>query len=134
MFFMIFLPRRIPARPLPLPRLSFLLKGFDKSLNGAVIGSLHIVREKTGGQFSRPPMIGNAFTADSLPAAGLITAVTSFLIFLYIAFPHSLSSLFLLGERVHPSHRRFLPFIPPEIQCDILFYSIPGTLKPRFDR
>jgi hypothetical protein len=87
---MIFLPRRIPARTLLLPPPSFFLKGSDKCFNGAVIGLFYIVREKTGGQLSRPPMIGNTFTADSLPTAGLITAVASFLILLYTAFSHSL--------------------------------------------
>jgi len=119
----------MPARTLLLPRPSFFLKGSDKCFNGAVIGSLYIVREKTGGQLSRPPMIGNTFTADSLPTAGLITAVAFFLILLYTAFSHSLSSLFLLSERLHPSPRPFVLLIPSEVQRHILFSSIPGVLK-----
>ena len=113
---------------LALPPSSLLVR-VDKSLDRAVIGSLYIVREKTGGQLSRPPMIGNTFTADSLPTAGLITAVASFLILLYTAFSHSLSSLFLFSERLHPSPRSFVLFIPPGVQRHILFSSIPGVLK-----
>ena len=64
-----------------------LLTTFETSLypleffDAAVIGLFYIVREKTGGQFSRLPMILNTFAADALSTAGFIGTVAPCLIF-----------------------------------------------------
>ena len=49
----------------------------DKPFYRPVEGSLHLIREKAGGQFLHPPVILYALTADALSAAGLIGAVAS---------------------------------------------------------
>jgi len=40
-------------------------------------------------------MITDALAANSLSTAGLISTITSFLIFLYVAFSHNLPSLII---------------------------------------
>jgi hypothetical protein len=74
------------------PGLSFV--ALDKSSCGSIIGSLDVIREETSRKLLHPPVILDTFTADALPAAGFITAVAVFHVFLdtAISFRHGASS------------------------------------------
>jgi len=72
-----------PSSP-PAP----LLIGLNKSLDGTIIGPLHILREKACRQFTRLPMIGNALTANALPAAWFVGTVATGFVLLNAALFH----------------------------------------------
>jgi len=72
-----------PSSP-PAP----LLIGLSKSLDGTIIGPLHILREKACRQFTRLPMIGNALTANALPAAWFVGTVATGFVLLNAALFH----------------------------------------------
>ena len=54
----------------------------DESTDGTIVGTLNIVREKTGGEFLHPPMIGDTLTTFPFPRAGIISAVALCLVLL----------------------------------------------------
>jgi len=67
----------------------------NKSPDGAVVSSLPFRREETTRELLHFPVIGNTFTALSLPFTGFVGAVAPGFILFYIAFQHLLiSSLF----------------------------------------
>jgi hypothetical protein len=75
----------VPAiSPPPAP---FLIDT-DKSLDGAVICSLNIIREKACRQLTRLPVMLKALAANALPPARLVSTVAFRLILIYAAFPH----------------------------------------------
>jgi len=77
------LPIHDPSPP-PAP----LLIGLNKSIDGTIIGSLHIIREKACRQFTQLPMIGNALTANALPAAWFVGTVATGFVLLNAALSH----------------------------------------------
>jgi hypothetical protein len=60
----------------------------DETIQGTVIRSFDIVREKTGRELLHAPVILDAFAAGSLPAARLPAAVTGLEILFALAFFH----------------------------------------------
>ncbi len=67
----------------------------NKSPDGAVVSSLPFGSEETTRELLHFPVIGNTFTAPSLPFTGFVGAVAPGFILFYIAFQHLLiSSLF----------------------------------------
>jgi hypothetical protein len=74
-------------------KFSFILG--NKSPDGAVVSSLPFGSEETTRELLHFPVIGNTFTAPSLPFTGFVGAVAPGFILFYIAFQHLLiSSLF----------------------------------------
>jgi hypothetical protein len=61
----------------------------DKPFDGAIVGFLHIGREKASGKFSLKAMISYTLTAHTFLFAWFIGTVTFFLILLNVAVPHS---------------------------------------------
>jgi hypothetical protein len=72
----------------PLPPPPPVLIGLDKPFNGTIVSPLNISRKEARRKFSRPPVIGYALAAYSLPAARLIRAVTILFVLLNAAFLH----------------------------------------------
>jgi hypothetical protein len=60
----------------------------DEPIQGTVVCSFDIVREKTGRELLHIPVIPDAFAAGSLPAAGLPAAITVLEILFALAFFH----------------------------------------------
>jgi hypothetical protein len=60
----------------------------DESIQGTVVCSFDIIREKAGRELLHPPMILDAFAAGSLPAAGLPGAIAVLEILFALAFFH----------------------------------------------
>jgi len=84
----------------PLPPPASLLIGLDKPLDGTIVGPLHIVREKARGQFTQPPMIGKALTANALPAARFVGTVATCLILLNAALSHMQSPFAMIPGKL----------------------------------
>jgi len=83
----------------PLPPASLLI-GLDKPLDGAIVGPLHIPREKACRQFTRLPMIGKALTANALPAAWFVGTVAACLILLNAALSHMQSPFAMIPGKL----------------------------------
>lgn len=66
--------------------LSFV--ALDEPLYGTVVGPLHVFGEIAGRHLARLPMVSYALAANSLPGAGLISAVAVRLVLLDFAFFH----------------------------------------------
>ena len=83
----------------PSPPPASLLIGFDKPLDGTIKRPLHIAREKARGQFTQPPMIGKALTANALPAARFVGTVAACFVLLNAALSHMQSPFaMILGK------------------------------------
>jgi hypothetical protein len=61
-----------------------LIRNFQKSGQAAIIGLFHLCREITGGKFSHPAMIIQAFAADTLAATRFIGAVAVLQVLLFV--------------------------------------------------
>jgi hypothetical protein len=60
----------------------------EKTAQGAVVGALDRVREKTSGHLLHVPVIFQAFTAPALAAAGFVGAVARLEVLIDTAFLH----------------------------------------------
>ncbi len=60
----------------------------DKLRYGTVVSPLNILGEVARRKLARPPVIGNAFTANTFSGAGLIRAVTVGFVLLDLALLH----------------------------------------------
>jgi hypothetical protein len=65
-----------------------LLVSFDEVINRAVKGCLHIIGEKTSGEFAQTPMIPYTLAANTLSATRFIGAVAFRQVFFGITFAH----------------------------------------------
>src|SRR4030042_2968090 len=100
----------------------------QKVPDGAVVSSLPFRREETTRELLHFPVIGNTFTALSLPFTGFVGAVAPGFILFYIAFQHLLiSSLFRRnkeGSRI-PKFKNSSEKMIPQMNVLIFFYSTP---------
>jgi hypothetical protein len=84
---------------LACPRVCSVFIDFDESPQAPVIGPFHIIREKAGWKLFHAPVVLKTLAADSLAAAGFITAVAVGHVLVCLTFFH----LFL-----HPWFMSFL--------------------------
>jgi hypothetical protein len=60
----------------------------DESIQGTVVCSFDLIREKAGRELLHAPVVLDAFAAGSLPAAGLPAAVAALEVLFALAFFH----------------------------------------------
>lgn len=63
---------------------------FEKPGQGTIVCPFHGIREQAGWQLPVAPMVLEAFAAEALAAAGLVTAIAPAQILVLIAFSHEI--------------------------------------------
>ena len=103
----------------------------DEAPDRSVVSSLPFRREETARELLHFPVIGNTFTAPSLPFTGFVGAGAPGFVLFDIAFQHLLiSSLFRRnkeGSRI-PGFEGSSEKMIPQMNVLIFFYSTPWPL------
>jgi len=75
------------------PQALLVFVDFDESPQAAIVGPFHIIRKETGRKLFHAPVILQAFTADSLSTARVVTAVAVGHVFIRLTVFHAILRL-----------------------------------------